>query len=119
MILTLRPEQVDVFWPMVADGIAESVAATGGDLTAGYLWQECRSGRTLMVISQNANRIECAWIFRTETWSSGTRLRCLAAWGENMAEWLEPMKAYVADLQRQCVDWMRKPSSPADGSDVV
>jgi hypothetical protein len=101
VILTLRPEQVDLFWPMVGEGIAKAVEATGGDLTAGYLWQECRSGRAFLVISQEGARVECAWIFRFDTWASGVKLRCLAAWGENMDRWIEPMKAHVADMQRQ------------------
>jgi hypothetical protein len=102
MIVTLRPEQVDVFWPMIADGITKSVEATGGDLTTGYLWQLCRSGQAYLVLCQSGNKVDGAWIFRTETWSSGTKLRCLSAWGENMADWLDALKAHVAEMQRQC-----------------
>lgn len=102
MILTLRPDQVDLFWPMIAEGIDRAVKATGGDLTAGFLWQSCRSGNAFLVVSQAANAVSAAWIFRTETWQSGTKLRCLAAWGEDMAAWLEPMKQHVAGLQAMC-----------------
>lgn len=102
MIFTVRVDQVDTFWPMIADGIDKAVKATGGDITAGYLWQLCRSGQAFLVVSQAENRVEAASVWRTETWSSGVKLRCLAAWGEAMVNWLEPMRAHVAGLQRNC-----------------
>jgi hypothetical protein len=101
MIITLRPEQVDLFWPMVADGIGKACAEAGSDVSAGYLWQECRSGRMFLVIAQQGAKVECAWVFRFDTWASGIKLRCIAAGGEGMSHWLEDIKKHVGEMQRQ------------------
>lgn len=101
MIVTLRSEQVDLLWPFIADGMALACERTGGDLTAGYLWQECRSGRAFLVVSQDGAAVNGASVWRFETWQTGTKLRCLSAWGEGMDLWRDAMRAHVAAMQRE------------------
>ena len=80
---------IDRVWRLVADGLETACQETGGDLTAAYLWAECRSGAAFLVIIEGGGSIAGASVWRFEKWTSGTKLRCLAIYGHDMREWLD------------------------------
>lgn len=81
--------QVDGIWAQVADGLEHACRKTGGDLTADYLWSECRSGAAFLVVISREQELLGASIWRFEKWSSGKKLRCLALYGKHLCDWLQ------------------------------
>lgn len=100
MISTVRPDQVDQVWPMIAEGMRRSCDKTGGELSAGYLWQECRAGHAFLVVAYDATEVLGAAVLRFETWPSGIRLRGLGLCGKNMKAWLPEMRAVAEQIGR-------------------
>ncbi len=97
--LVLQPF-VDRVWPQIAEKIDTAAKKTGGDLTAGYLWQECRSGHAFLIIAYTGTTVVGASIWRFETWQSGAKFRCLAAAGTDLGDWIEPMHEKVLEVAR-------------------
>jgi hypothetical protein len=91
--------QVDGLWSQIADGLEHACRKTGGDLTAHYLWTECRSGRAFLVVV-SAETIIAASVWRFEQWTTGRKLRCLALYGVGMKDWLRPHRKLIEDLAK-------------------
>ncbi len=100
MIEVVRPERVDAMWSLLAEGMRKSCDRTGGELSAGYLWQECRAGHAFLVVAYDESAVLGAAIVRFETWPSGIRLRGLGLCGKNMKSWIEEMRAAVEQIAR-------------------
>ena len=92
--------QVDQIWKLVTDGLEHACRKTGGDMTADYLWSECRSGKAFLVIVTDAEKIAGASVWRFEAWTSGRKLRCLALYGRRAAEWLAPHELIIRDIAK-------------------
>lgn len=94
-----QPHEVDSVWPHIADGFNEAMEKTGGDISSGYLWQQCRTGQAFLVVAAKDGQIVGASVWRPETWASGEKLRCLGLHGENATEWfaelIEEMRAFA------------------------
>src|SRR5690349_16095333 len=90
---------VDQFWPHLREGFHRSVMKTGGDLTTGDLWVQCRNGSAFLLIAHETPHeigheinIVGASIWRPDTWQTGRKLRCLALYGTGMNDWIQDMK---------------------------
>ena len=81
--------QVDAVWSAVAEGLEHACRKTGGDISADYLWGECRGGHAFLVVISRDNEILGASVWRFEKWTSGKKLRCLALYGKHICDWLE------------------------------
>ena len=90
--------QVDQIWKAVTYGLEHACRRTGGDLTADYLWSECRSGKAFLVIVTNEAEIVGASVWRFESWTSGRKLRCPALYGRRATEWLDPHEKVIRDI---------------------
>jgi hypothetical protein len=100
---------VDSFWPSLREGFQRALLKTGGDLTTGDLWVQCRNGSAFLLVASNhvkSNMDEMtlvgASIWRPDTWQSGRKLRCLALYGSGMNNWIDDMRALAADIARNC-----------------
>lgn len=91
--------QVDSVWPLVADGLERACRATGGELTADYLWGECRAGRAFLLVVADIG-IRAAAVLRFEQWSTGKKLRCLALYGTDMRDWLPQLTDAAKQLAK-------------------
>lgn len=91
---------VDRVWPDIAGTVDAAARKTGGDVTAGYLWQECRSGHAFLFIAHDGESIVGASVWRFETWQSGAKLRCLAGAGNGLENWIDPMREQVVTLAK-------------------
>ena len=87
-ISLVRPEQVDGIWPYCRDGFQKALLKTGGDLTIGSLWTQCRAGDSFLVVAHD-EALKAAAIVRPEVWQTGTKLRVLALYGEGMGDWFD------------------------------
>jgi hypothetical protein len=85
-----------------------SCERTGGELSSGYLWQECRAGHAFLFIALEEMTILGAAVVRFDTWPNGTRLRGLGLCGKDMKRWWEPMRAEVIRRGREggAVAWV-------------
>lgn len=92
---------VDQIWPAIGDFIHAAVMKSGGDLTAGYLWQECRSGQAFLILAFDEAGAHGASVWRFENWQTGSKFRCLALGGNAMADWIGPMRDKAQELARQ------------------
>lgn len=98
MIVTrLLPAHVDSFWPHVAEGINRSCVKSGGQLSAGWLWQECRVGNAFLYIINDGDSLLGASIFAFREWASGVRYVGLALWGQDAKDWFEILHEKVRE----------------------
>lgn len=97
MQISLVPVQnVDQFWPLIRDGMNRSCVKSGGQLSAGYLWQECRKGDANLYIVHDdvisgTESIKGAAIFGWREWANGLRYVGLGLCGKNASEWFEQL----------------------------
>jgi hypothetical protein len=93
---------VDQFWPHLREGFHRSVMRTGGDLTTGDLWSQCRNGSAFLLIAHEGEEIRGASIWRPDTWQTGRKLRCLALYGSGMKHWIEDMHGMAKSIAIDC-----------------
>lgn len=94
--------EVDALWPLVAAKVQESCMKTGGDMSAGDLWQMCRSGNAFLVaVLDDEGRPIATIILQFQKWSERTVLRCLSIAGENMSVWLPEAMEFVSKMARE------------------
>lgn len=79
---------VDRAWLQISDGMERACNRGGGDLTAPFLFQECRSGRAMLFAIIEDQIIRAALIGRVENWGNTRVFHILAACGKGMADWL-------------------------------
>ena len=91
---------IDSVWPTVSEGIEAACKKTGGDLTADYLWSECRAGRAFLVIVIEAGKIVAASVWEFQTWNNERVLCCLSLYGARMKEWLHLHKEFTEKMAR-------------------
>lgn len=91
---------VDRVWTMVAEGLENACRETGGDITADYLWSECRAGAAFLVVIERGGDIAGASVWRFEKWSSGKKFRCLVLYGRNMSDWLAEHRRLTLRMAR-------------------
>lgn len=90
---------VDPIWPLLREGLHEACLATGGDISTADLWVQCRSGSAFLLVATEGEKIMGASIWRTDTWETGRRLRCLALYGTKARLWIQDMRKMVESLK--------------------
>lgn len=90
-VTKLQPGQVDTFWPHIAEGMHRSCVKSGGQISAGYLWQECRNGGAFLYIVHDGAEILGASVMAFREWPSGLRYIGLGLCGKNAAEWFDTL----------------------------
>lgn len=85
---------VDEIWQQIAPGIEQACRRCGDDVTAPYLFGECRAGRALLFAIVEGGCVNAALVCRVENWGGRRVLRILAATGRGMAEWLNAITTH-------------------------
>lgn len=93
---------VDGIWPSVVGGFQKASRRSGGDLTVGDLWVGCRSGHCFLFIVHEGDDVKAATVWKPETWQSGTKFRCMALYGQGMADWMPELHEMVKKVARDC-----------------
>ena len=88
-------QDVDRVWPLVGPKFCVASEKCGDDLTAGELWQMCRSGNAFLIIAYEETKILMAAVVRFERWNSGSVLRVLSLIGDQIGEWAEEVKDFL------------------------
>lgn len=86
---------VDGVWPLVGPKFCVASAKCGDDLTAGELWQLCRSGNAFLIVAYEEKTILMAAVVRFERWNNGSVLRVLSLVGDQIGEWAEEVKDFL------------------------
>lgn len=89
-IICAAPGAVDLIWPHIKDGIAESCAATGSEVRPGHLWQDCRAARAFLLVAYEGEQILGACILQFQ--DGGRVLRGLAFYDQRAEEWFPQMQ---------------------------
>ena len=92
--------QVDGIWPLVSPKFCVASEKCGDDLTAGELWQLCRSGNAFLIIAHAEDKILCAAVVRFERWNNGSVLRVLSLVGDQIGEWAEEVKEFLKGMAK-------------------
>lgn len=90
--------QVDGIWPLVGPKFCVASEKCGDDMTAGELWQMCRSGNAFLVVAYEEEKIFMAAVVRFERWSNGSVLRVLSLVGDEIGEWAEEVKEFLKGM---------------------
>jgi hypothetical protein len=95
------PQEVDRLWPTLREGFLKSTQRGVRDISAGQLWQLCRSGAAYLVLAYDDDQIYMAsvWQFRSEECRHS--FHCLSLYGRNMRDWLPALQDFVANLARE------------------
>lgn len=79
--------RVDSAFDHVASGLQLSCERSGGDLTASYLFEQCRSSSALLVVAHDDTGIIGAVVLRFENWSGKSVIRTLGLWCSKKGAW--------------------------------
>jgi hypothetical protein len=93
----VHPNMVDAVWQRIAAGMAKSCRATGNRITAGWIWQECRSGRAFLIAAYDDQIVGAAIVQFVD---SGHALEGLGLCGTRCAEWWDDMTEAVKTIMR-------------------
>jgi hypothetical protein len=93
----VHPNMVDVVWPHIGEGMAKSCRSTGNKITAGWLWQECRSGRAFLIAAYDETVLGAAIVQFVD---NGQALEGLGLCGTRCAEWWDDMTEAVKTIMR-------------------
>ena len=94
--------QVDQVWPALREGLQRALLRTGGDMVSGDLWSAVRSGNAFLLVAHEGDKILGASVWRSETWQSGVKLRCLALFGVGMKSWIGEMRELAVRIAHDC-----------------
>jgi hypothetical protein len=93
----VHPSNVDDIWPHIAEGMMKSCRSTGNTITAGWLWQECRSGRAFLIAAYDNDILGAAVVQFVD---SGKAMEGLALYGKRCAEWWDMLSDTVKSIMR-------------------
>ena len=89
--------EVDRLWPLVRDDLQRACLRAPDPLTAGELWQMCRSGNGFLFIIHDGAKIHASAVMRFE--DDAFRVWALA--GNGMSAWLADFFETVKALGKQ------------------
>jgi hypothetical protein len=85
-------------WPLVGPKFCVASEKCGDDLTAGELWQLCRSGNAFLIVAYEETKILMASVVRFERWNNGSVLRVLSLVGDEIGKWAEEVKEFLKGM---------------------
>ncbi len=89
--------EVDKLWPLIVADIQKACRQAPELLTAGELWQMCRSGNGFLCIAHNGDEVFASSVWRFED----DAFRCWSLAGKNMRVWLGPMREFIEKVARE------------------
>lgn len=95
----VQPGLVDQIWPSISEGMV--LSCSHSNLTAGYLWQECRSGHAFLVVIHEGTDIEAGCVVRFENEGHRVVLRGLALSGSKPKAWLHILREKLNEMAKE------------------
>lgn len=94
----VKVHEIDALWPKIGPGLGVALRRSGGDMSLGALFQQCRSG-TASVLLAFDDEVKGAAVFRPEVWETGSKLRCLAMFAQDFRAWKHEAAAAMMTLK--------------------
>ncbi|MNL22308.1 hypothetical protein D3C87_1436510 [compost metagenome] len=91
---------VDALWQTVGPRFNSIMERSGDDLSAGELWQMCRSGNAFLIIAADESGVHMAVVVRFERWTKGLVLRVISLVGQKVQEWATLAEEFVIDMAK-------------------
>lgn len=92
---------VDLIWPRVGPDLVKCLAQTPSYLSAGELWQMCRSGQAFLFVGHEDGDIYVSAVWRFERGFGTDVLNCLVLAGSQSDKWASSIIEKAADLARE------------------
>lgn len=89
--------EVDLIWPLIVKDIQRSCERGDGSMTAGELWQMCRSGNGFLCIVHDETGVKSASVWGFE----GQTFHCWTLCGKDMRTWLCPLQDFIEKVARE------------------
>lgn len=86
--------EVDQLWPLIVKRVQHSCIRGGNPITAGELWQMCRSGNGFLCIVHDRNEILSSSVWRFED----DAFRCWMLEGKEMRNWLGLLREFIEKI---------------------
>jgi hypothetical protein len=79
---------VDAVWPLIAPQIVRCIEKTPSFLSAGDLWQMCRSGQAFLLIAHDDVKIHGASIWQFQNGYGRHVFDCMILVGKDLDQWV-------------------------------
>ena len=90
---------IDLIWPDYARGLEHACRRGNAvNLTAGTLWQMCRSGHAFFVVCEEYGKPKCVSVWRFETPDHPQNFRCLALYGHDIKSWIKELPEFAKNI---------------------
>jgi len=86
--------EVDKLWPLIVADLSKACRRSPTPLTAGELWQLCRSGNGFLCIVHDGNKVMASSVLRFED----DALRVWALAGNDMRQWIGPFYEFCRKI---------------------
>jgi hypothetical protein len=93
--------EVDHVWSLIADDVIRCLNKTPSFLSAGQLWQMCRSGQAFLIICVENGQIMGASVWRFDRGYERSVFDCLVLVGRNSRRWTGVLKDKATEIARQ------------------
>lgn len=101
MNITLVPVgNVDAVWPMVSALVVECLKKAPSYLTAGEIWQQCRSGDAFLFAIHDGEKVVGVAIWEFASAFGQPAFVCLVLAGENLSGWVVNMVEVASKIAR-------------------
>jgi hypothetical protein len=82
-----KVSDVDAVWPLIAPQIVKCIEKTPSFMSAGDLWQMCRSGQAFLIIAHDDVKIHGAAIWQFQSGYGQYIFDCLMLVGKDLDQW--------------------------------
>lgn len=90
-IALIGSQEVDGIWPSIAPRIVECLKKAPSYLSAGELWQMCRSGQVFLLVAHDETEIHGASIWQFQNGYGQSILSCIMLVGKGLRKWALPL----------------------------
>lgn len=91
--------EVDALWPLFAERLEKAGRRVGSSISAGEMWQLCRSGQAfLFAVMEDDGAFKAAIIMQFQKWADRQVFYCMAMVGEDVREWLPMAREYIGKI---------------------
>jgi hypothetical protein len=90
-IALIGSQEVDNVWPSIAGRVVKCLEKAPSYLSAGELWQMCRSGQAFLLVAHDETKVQGAAIWQFQQSFGQLTLSCLMLTGEDLDMWADPL----------------------------
>ena len=94
--------EVDAIWPTIAARLEEASRRVASSISAGEMWQLCRSGQAfLFVVLDDGDAFKAALVMQFQRWADRQVFYCMAIVGDDVKQWLPMAREYIGKIGKE------------------